>query len=72
MADDILDSLVIGGGDVNLHVRRVLLATGLVDERPDEEAAGDALSSQAIRNCPIGDRLEPHSQRLTPFTDQSR
>jgi hypothetical protein len=37
MADDISDSLVIGGGDLNLYERRVLLATGLVDERPDED-----------------------------------
>lgn len=71
MADDILDSLVIGGG-VNFYARCVLLATGLVDKRNDEEATGDTPSSQASRNCPIGDRLEPHSQRLASFTDQAQ
>jgi thioredoxin reductase (NADPH) len=51
-------------GGTEVHARHVLLATGLVDNRPEQEAAGDVISSEAIRYCPICDGFEALDKRI--------
>ncbi|MEA2876721.1 MAG: thioredoxin reductase [Hyphomicrobiales bacterium] len=47
-----------------VRARYVLLATGLVDKRPDREVARDAVDSAAIRYCPICDGFEALDKRI--------
>lgn len=45
-------------GKADIHARTVLLATGLVDARPDTEGLREGIAHGAIRFCPICDGYE--------------
>jgi thioredoxin reductase (NADPH) len=47
--------------------RRVLLATGIVDESPDMPGLGDSINQGALRFCPICDGYEALDQRIGVF-----
>jgi thioredoxin reductase (NADPH) len=52
-------------GGRTIQARTILLATGLVDARPDRHVAGeDVLRSDAIRYCPICDGFEAMDKRI--------
>lgn len=51
-------------GGESLHARMVLIATGLVDERPTIEGLGTGIAHGAIRFCPICDGYEAVDRRV--------
>jgi thioredoxin reductase (NADPH) len=51
-------------GDTTIAARAVLLATGVIDERPEIEGFDRAVSSGAIRFCPICDGFEAMDRRI--------
>lgn len=48
----------------NLHASCVILATGIVDNAPDIRSLREAISSGALRLCPVCDAYEAAGQRL--------
>lgn len=51
-------------GDRQIRARSILMATGLVDERPDVEGLRAAVYEGAIRFCPICDGYEAMDRRI--------
>jgi thioredoxin reductase (NADPH) len=51
-------------GDAALRARRLLLATGIVDESPDLPGLKDAIYRGALRFCPICDGYEAMNKRI--------
>jgi len=51
-------------GEQSVSARKVLLATGLVDEAPDLPGLRDAIYEGALRFCPICDAYEVTDQRV--------
>lgn len=51
-------------GDTTVAARTVLLATGVIDERPEIQGFDRAVSSGAIRFCPICDGFEAMDRRI--------
>ena len=60
--DDDLYSARCGGGD--LRARTVLLATGLVDGKPQTPGLIDGVAHGAVRFCPICDGYEARDRRI--------
>jgi thioredoxin reductase (NADPH) len=51
-------------GDQEIKARFVLLATGIVDERPDLPGLDEAVAKGSIRYCPVCDGYEAVDQRI--------
>ena len=58
------DAFVARIGDDELRCKRLLLATGIVDESPDLPGMKDAIYRGALRFCPICDGLEASDKRI--------
>lgn len=58
------DAFVARIGDDELRSRRLLLATGIVDESPDLPGMKDAIYRGALRFCPICDGYEAADRRI--------
>jgi thioredoxin reductase (NADPH) len=59
-------------GDKEIQARTILLATGLVDKRPERQVASEeCLRSDAIRYCPICDGFEAMDKRIGVVGDLS-
>jgi thioredoxin reductase (NADPH) len=59
-------------GGKEIHARTILLATGLVDKRPERQVASEeSLRSDAIRYCPICDGFEAMDKRIGVVGDLS-
>jgi thioredoxin reductase (NADPH) len=59
-------------GGKEMQARTILLATGLVDKRPDRRVASEeCLRSDAIRYCPICDGFEAMDKRIGVIGDLS-
>jgi thioredoxin reductase (NADPH) len=56
-------------GSREILTRSVLLATGLVDARPQIDGLGDGIYSGAVRFCPICDGFEAMDQRVGVMGD---
>jgi thioredoxin reductase (NADPH) len=56
-------------GNVHVQARRVLLATGLVDEAPPIEGFGESVYTGAVRFCPICDAYEAMDKRIGVLGD---
>lgn len=52
-----------------LHAAFVLLATGVVDIKPDIEGMDDAIHSSLVRICPICDAFEAIDKRIAVLSD---
>ena len=52
-----------------IRARRVLIATGLVDEAPPIDGFGDSVYTGAVRFCPICDGYEAMDQRIGVLGD---
>jgi thioredoxin reductase (NADPH) len=61
---DSADTFIALCGGVEIRSRTVLLATGLVDERPMIEGLDAAISGGSVRFCPICDAYEAMDQRI--------
>jgi thioredoxin reductase (NADPH) len=61
---DSADTFIALCGGVEIRSRTVLLATGLVDERPTIEGLDAAISGGSVRFCPICDAYEAMDQRI--------
>lgn len=62
-------SFVATRGSGKILIRSVLLATGLVDARPQIDGLGDGVYSGAVRFCPICDGFEAMDQRVGVMGD---
>src|SRR5918999_1674457 len=51
-------------GNAEIHAKRLLLATGIVDESPDLAGLKDAIYRGALRFCPICDGFEAVDKRI--------
>jgi thioredoxin reductase (NADPH) len=51
-------------GGQEIKTRFVLLATGIVDERPDVHGLDEAAANGSIRYCPVCDGYEATDQRI--------
>jgi thioredoxin reductase (NADPH) len=51
-------------GNSEIHTKRLLLATGIIDESPDLPGLKDAIYRGALRYCPICDGFEAADQRI--------
>ncbi len=58
------DAFVARIGDDELPSKRLLLATGIVDESPDLPGMKDAIYRGALRFCPICDGFEASDKRI--------
>ena len=58
------DAFLAHVGSDELRARRILLATGIVDESPDLPGMKDAIYRGALRFCPICDGFEASDQRI--------
>jgi thioredoxin reductase (NADPH) len=56
-------------GSAEIPARSVLLATGLVDARPQIDGLGDGIYSGVVRFCPICDGFEAMDQRVGVMGD---
>ena len=63
---------VATNGSREILARSVLLATGLVDARPQIDGLGDGIYSGAVRFCPICDGFEAMDQRVGVMGDMRR
>jgi thioredoxin reductase (NADPH) len=61
------DGFVAQWSGREVYARTVLLATGLVDERPDIEGLESSVYSEAVRYCPICDGFEAMDRRIGVF-----
>jgi thioredoxin reductase (NADPH) len=55
---------VAGSGEKEIRAQSVLLATGLVDERPHVDCLGEGAYTRAVRFCPICDGYEAMDRRV--------
>ena len=51
-------------GDLEIHARRVLFATGIVDEAPDFDGVEKAVLAGIVRYCPVCDAYEAIDRRI--------
>jgi thioredoxin reductase (NADPH) len=51
-------------GDLEIHARRVLFATGIVDEAPDVDGVEKAVLAGIVRYCPVCDAYEAIDRRI--------
>ena len=58
------DEFIARIGDDELRCKRLLLATGIVDESPDLPGMKDAIYRGALRFCPICDGFEVSDKRI--------
>ena len=58
------DGFVARCGNAEIRARFVLMATGLIDERPPIEGFGDSVYEGAVRFCPICDGYEATDKRI--------
>jgi len=58
------DAFVAQCGTMHVRARRVLIATGLIDEAPPIEGFGESVYNGAVRFCPICDAYEAMDQRI--------
>lgn len=65
------DLFVAGAGDMSLQARSVLLATGVVNRRPEmsDEMHAQALARGLLRYCPICDGFEVTDRRIGVIGD---
>ncbi|HYF06544.1 MAG TPA: NAD(P)/FAD-dependent oxidoreductase, partial [Acetobacteraceae bacterium] len=63
-ADGFRADLAREGGPHSIRARRVLLATGAVDEEPDLPDLPDAVRRGLVRYCPICDGYESRGRRI--------
>jgi thioredoxin reductase (NADPH) len=63
------DAFVAHCGNMRVRARRVLIATGLVDEAPPIEGFGESVYTGAVRFCPICDAYEATDQRIGVLGD---
>jgi thioredoxin reductase (NADPH) len=63
------DAFVAHCGNMQVRARRVLIATGLVDEAPPIEGFGESVYTGAVRFCPICDAYEAMDQRIGVLGD---
>ena len=55
---------IAGAGTETLRARTVLMATGLIDKKPQTEGLADGIVHGAIRFCPICDGYEASDKRI--------
>src|SRR5690348_11980571 len=55
---------IAGSGSETLRARTVLMATGLIDKKPQTEGLADGIVHGAIRFCPICDGYEASDKRI--------
>ena len=55
---------IAGAGTETLRARTVLMATGLIDKKPQTEGLADGIVHGAIRYCPICDGYEASDKRI--------
>ena len=55
---------IAGAGTETLRARTVLMATGLIDKKPQTEGLDDGIVHGAIRFCPICDGYEASDKRI--------
>jgi thioredoxin reductase (NADPH) len=63
------DAFVAQCGTMHVRARRVLIATGLIDEAPPIEGFGESVYTGAVRFCPICDAYEAMDQRIGVLGD---
>jgi thioredoxin reductase (NADPH) len=63
------DAFVAQCGTMHVRARRILIATGLVDEAPPIEGFGESVYTGAVRFCPICDAYEAMDQRIGVLGD---
>ncbi|MDA9519786.1 hypothetical protein XI06_05300 [Bradyrhizobium sp. CCBAU 11434] len=51
-------------GDFEIHARRVLFATGIIDEAPDLDGVEKAVLAGTVRYCPVCDAYEAIDRRI--------
>jgi thioredoxin reductase (NADPH) len=63
------DGFVARCGNTDIFARRVLIATGMVDEAPPIDGFGAGVYSGAVRFCPICDAYEATDKRIGVLGD---
>ena len=63
------DSFVARCGNAEIRARRVLIATGLIDEAPPIDGFGESVYTGAVRFCPICDAYEAMDRRIGVLGD---
>src|SRR6476661_6054353 len=58
------DVFIARAGNGEIRAKRLLLATGIVDESPDLPGLKDAIYRGALRFCPICDGFEARDKRI--------
>jgi thioredoxin reductase (NADPH) len=58
------DGLVAGAGDTSIAARKVLLATGIIDNKPALPSMSEFIYEGAVRFCPICDGFEAMDRHI--------